>query len=250
MELMTLNDFIGNRVYGQAANPDGLFFQFMAWTVLPSEFRSPEFVTRADDLYFSTRGEKYISQYLYNLRYKGASTVTATGAFGKAAGLIKALYAESWERLFAIYSLEYDPIQNYNSTEKMTNDITTHLHGKTETQSFNDRETENKRTPNTTRTDTRDRWAFNSPTKVHESEDTTTETGTDTTTVKEKGTETLTHGGTDTDTRNYTLTREGNIGVTTSQQMAESEEKLWAGLELFEKYIFKDVDNLLTLRIY
>nr|DAJ65533.1 MAG TPA: hypothetical protein [Caudoviricetes sp.] len=49
-------------------------------------------------------------------------------------------------------------------------------------------------------------------------------------------------------TTDRTLTRKGNIGVTTSQQMIESERKLWFW-SYFEK-VFSDVDNILTLKIY
>lgn len=45
-----------------------------------------------------------------------------------------------------------------------------------------------------------------------------------------------------------TLTRSGNIGVTTSQQMIESERQLW--LWKYFDIIFKDVDSLLTIDIY
>lgn len=49
-------------------------------------------------------------------------------------------------------------------------------------------------------------------------------------------------------TTDRTLTRKGNIGVTTSQQMIESERNLWFW-SYFEK-VFADVDNILTLKIY
>lgn len=49
-------------------------------------------------------------------------------------------------------------------------------------------------------------------------------------------------------TTDRTLTRKGNIGVTTSQQMIESERNLWFW-SYFEK-VFSDVDNILTLKIY
>ena len=45
-----------------------------------------------------------------------------------------------------------------------------------------------------------------------------------------------------------TLTRSGNIGVTTSQQMIESERQLW--LWKYFDVVFKDVDSLLTIAIY
>ena len=44
------------------------------------------------------------------------------------------------------------------------------------------------------------------------------------------------------------LRRSGNIGVTTSQMMAESEIKLWQWL-YFEE-VFKDIDNIFTLSTY
>lgn len=44
------------------------------------------------------------------------------------------------------------------------------------------------------------------------------------------------------------LTRKGNIGVTTSQQMIQSERDLW--LWKFFEQVFKDIDSILTLSIY
>lgn len=49
-------------------------------------------------------------------------------------------------------------------------------------------------------------------------------------------------------TTDRTFTRKGNIGVTTSQKMIESERDLWFW-SYFEK-VFTDVDNILTLKIY
>lgn len=49
-------------------------------------------------------------------------------------------------------------------------------------------------------------------------------------------------------TYNTTLRRSGNIGVTTSQQMAQSEIELWKWL-YFED-VFKDLDKILTLETY
>lgn len=46
-----------------------------------------------------------------------------------------------------------------------------------------------------------------------------------------------------------TLTRSGNIGVTTSQQMIQSERELWLWNFFFE-IVFPDIDEILTLAIY
>lgn len=82
---------------------------------------------------------------------------------------------------------------------------------------------------------------------------TTAHSGMDTvyhnTTDADTGTQTDAQTGSDTATRNYRLTRSGNIGVTTSQQMIESERNLWLW-NFFYKVVFPDVDRALTLNIY
>ena len=71
----------------------------------------------------------------------------------------------------------------------------------------------------------------------------TVASGTDTTTETQEGTY---ESETEYDTM---LTRSGNIGVTTSQQMIESERQLWLW-NFFYKVVFPDVDKVLTLAIY
>lgn len=51
------------------------------------------------------------------------------------------------------------------------------------------------------------------------------------------------------DSENRTLTRSGNIGVTTSQQMIESERQLYLW-NFFHNIVFPDLDKLLTLEVY
>ena len=81
----------------------------------------------------------------------------------------------------------------------------------------------------------------------------TAHTGQDTltynTTEGNTGTQTDANSGSDTETRNYRLTRSGNIGVTTSQQMIEAERKvrMWT---FFHSVVFPDVDRVLALQIY
>ena len=76
---------------------------------------------------------------------------------------------------------------------------------------------------------------------------TVTNTGTDT--IRDTGTVTDVDTGDDTHTRNYELTRSGNIGVTTSQQMLESERKLWLW-NFFYAVVFPAIDRVLTIQIY
>lgn len=138
-------------------------------------------------------------------------------------------------------------------------------------------------TPNLTRNTDNIIHGFNSSTGVPSGSETATDTGTNT--VRKTGDETTEHRetnintgtqqnsktgtdqmvyntqekdtgtvqdadtGLDTETRNYTLTRSGNIGVTTSQQMITQERELqmW---NYFHTVVFPDLDRVLTIPIY
>ena len=121
-------------------------------------------------------------------------------------------------------------------------------------------------------------FGFNSTTKVNSSENTGTNNKNVTNTTNEENTQTLATKVEDTNTKtstntqtldttnsvdkvvstnntktlnletNHELTRTGNIGVTTSQQMIESEIKLWDWN--FIDSVFKDIADILTLPIY
>lgn len=66
----------------------------------------------------------------------------------------------------------------------------------------------------------------------------------DTGTVDNKGKS----DGTTSHNQDRTLTRKGNIGVTTSQQMLQSERALW--IWSFFSQVFQDIDQVITLPIY
>lgn len=78
-------------------------------------------------------------------------------------------------------------------------------------------------------------------------------TGTDTmqynVTQANTGTQANASGGEDVTEHGYELTRSGNIGVTTSQQMIESERALWVW-NFFYDTVFPDIDKMLTLSVY
>lgn len=88
---------------------------------------------------------------------------------------------------------------------------------------------------------------------THTGTQATAKTGSDTFT----GTGTETEGGSDTredsktenESHSYTLTRAGNIGVTTAQDMLTQERALRAWRFFYDR-VFPDVDRLLTLCIY
>lgn len=185
---------------------------------------------------------------------------------------IVVLCGVNWEKQWETLSFEYNPIENYSMVETMTDDETVTeygksttrtdnlTHGKTGTETRTDNLTDTI-TPNITTNISDTVHGFNSTDGVPTGEQAGTETGTNTEThtgTEQKqynltdtdaGTQTILDGGSDTHTRNYELTRAGNIGVTTSQQMIESERLLWEW-NFFRNVVFPDIDRVLTLSIY
>ena len=154
-------------------------------------------------------------------------------------------------------------------TETGTNTVT---HTGTEQKQYNLSETDtgtqttakdgtNETTFNTTEQDTGTQTTVKDGENETTFDTTETDTGTQTTTrtgetemeynlsEQDTGTQTLLDGGQDTHTRNYELTRSGNIGVTTSQQMIESERALWIW-NFFRDVVFPDIDRVLTIQVY
>lgn len=141
-----------------------------------------------------------------------------------------ALYGKShkyeYDKLVDTLSLEYNPIENYSMTEKGTDTRTPNI---TQTNKGVNTNTVGVDTSITTGKTTFDK----SNSFINDTKTTNTGTNTDTqdinTTVTTAGNEKTTHE----------FTRSGNIGVTTSQQMIESERQLamFSVVDLFIKAI-------------
>lgn len=155
---------------------------------------------------------------------------------------IYAMYIKNWNALYKTLSLEYNPIENYSMTE--TENVQDSHKGTVESDSTDT----NTNTENTIVNDIANNqlWGFNSTDSVNSDK----QIGDTTRNVD--GTMNSTHKNTDTETKDITsdrtLKRSGNIGVTTSQQMIESERQLW--LWNFFESVFSDIDKILVLKIY
>ena len=137
----------------------------------------------------------------------------------------------------------------YNTTETNTG-TQTNVKDETQEISYNISETDTGTQTNRRLEDTQTTYNISesdtgTQTNRHTGE---TETEYDLTNVN-TGTQTLLDGGRDVNTRNYQLTRSGNIGVTTSQQMAQSERDLWIW-NFFRNVVFPDIDKMLTIQVY
>lgn len=165
------------------------------------------------------------------------------------ANILYTRYGVQWGKLYKVLFAEYNPIENYSMTEEETPDIT-----RTETPDITRDKTISAKSDFTvtTNSDTAtDVYGFNSASPVPQGESNgnstvTTQGDADKNVTTENETETGTR--TERETGKRTLTRSGNIGVTTSQQMLESEIKLWEWN--FYETVFKDVDTVLTVPKY
>ena len=282
----TINDLFPNL----GTSLQGIFYVNMTsvdTTIFPEDWKATEILKTLDLLYKNHSGNKEASPLAIDL--------TSNVYFARAIqAVICQTYGRQWVALWNAFKAEYNPINNYDMIEQMTNDITSILYGKTETKSFTDRETdfingktetksflqrETSKTP-LGKTTQKSVSGFNSGSlvpvestsenyigsaeKISETGmETLSNSGTDknlekgseslansgTDKTQEKGSETFGSSGTDTHTRNYTLTRSGNIGVTTSQQMLESEVALRA-FTIFRDVVIPNVDELFTIPIY
>lgn len=223
-----------------------------------------------DDVYYYTiSGEKLISPLTQ--AYVDPETEKLSSDIDLAKTILS-LYNTAWTKEWSTLSAEYNPIENYSMAEEMKNDITSDAFGHTLTRSPNLTDTRSPNlthaktgkdttTPNLTLTADDKTYGFNSnnPVPSGEREQTSTgsteieyntsDTDTGSETLTHTGSETNTEGGTNTRTRNYKLTRSGNIGVTTSQQMLESERNLWMW-NFFHNIVFPDLDKVLTILAY
>ena len=237
--------------------------------------------TNLDILYLDGHsGERYCSNFI-NHRLNDSDVLSSDNRT-LIANILWAMFGIQWTRLWATMKpAEYDPLTNYQMQETMegtenstrTPDLTKGDTGTVQTTG------QDKRTPNLTRngtgtvndngsatnTNQNGIWGFNSSTSVPSDMSDGTATNENTTTrdltETETGTDTTDHTNTDTYNRSYTetgtdttagkssrkLTRTGNIGTNTFQNLLQQERNIWM-YDFFEQ-VFKDVDSVLTIPI-
>ncbi len=180
------------------------------------------------------------------------------------ARILSMKYRRNWKRLWDAFVSEYNPIHNYDMVEeknaettdegKKVTDGTLHksgtdstAYGKTETGSNSNSSTEMDYL-----------YGLNTDTENPRPSDKITTSSSGTNSTQEGGADTETLNLTDKNdveenskasgTEHYRLTRSGNIGVTTTQQMLESEIELWRW-NFFDQ-IFSDLDKELALSVF
>ena len=199
-----------------------------------------------DNSYFLHSATKEMSRNFMFIKEKTSVDV----ALIKIAESIILKFSDNWNKLFnAYFESDYNPIENYSMIEEETPNIKeTSSHSKNA-----NNKTSTQTNINSTNTNEGDEsmYSFNSSTPTP-----TTQTQTSSTSIV-NGKESDNYNKividesesiSKTQSGKRTLTRSGNIGVTTSQQMLESELKL-REYDFYTK-VFDDIDSILCSYLY
>lgn len=179
------------------------------------------------DYVYRWSGNKSISPLVAHAL--GDNSAMPDSGYSLLAGVIWAHFGKPWTKMYEALIEEYDPLKNYDMTEHEDNEIIDDALTNVSGSNTNNRTTVNS---------SHNVYGYNSSSATP-SESDSVSTGVDTDIDTDYD---------NTRTIDRTLTRSGNIGVTTSQQMLESELNLRA-YRFFER-VYKDVDSILTLPIY
>ena len=233
----------------------GIFRAIYNLNELP--FLNEEDATLLDHIYYySYAYDKYISNYILNLTMLLApivaddllaseQTICDEGDVNiKIAKYILLKYKVSWISQYNALTAEYNPIDNYSMTETETPNLTRSV-----STSENSTQTPNLTTSTTNDGSTKNNYyGFNDSSADGSKVNSSIVGSTNSTSQTGNSKVDSSSSTTETNSGSRTLTRKGNIGVTTSQQMIESE------LELRKKQFFdimvKDVDKIMSLSIY
>lgn len=166
------------------------------------------------------------------------------------ANMIYTVKGKSWEHLYGVFKAEYNPIENTDFIETITESTGNTKVIDTDTTNGGTASTTSSATNSGTNSGANNVYGFNSVTAVGDSTSsgsnsdttsattstTTTGTGTEDTTVTDNGTHTSEHR------------KHGNIGVLETQSMLQSEVDFWKWS--FIDQVCKDICDLIALSIY
>lgn len=218
-------------------------------------------VPQLDFNYLSRSAKKICRPFIWKQIITGEPNEVAEGEYfsneKKVVEYITRQYSKKWLDIWKTMFYEYNPIENYNMVENL-DDVSRLQHGKTETVALQNvthtRSGQEVDTPAVTTTNTEQIYGFDATNAQNANKTTISNTGTNTheyqnVTDVDTGSTLTTNAGTDTTNHEYELTRSGNIGVTTSQQMITQERELLM-FNYFDDIVFPDIDKVLTLQVY
>ena len=207
-----------------------------------------------DNLYIDRSGLKILRR-----RFVERMSETDPGVpFAPVVERITRKYSKKWLDLWETMFYDYEPLWNYDMTETLTDDVKEFEHGHVITLENGKKMTRSgsvTNTPGTTYTETQSIKGLDSTNWTESDKSVSAPSGsgdvTNYTNLADtaSGTDTTRNQGTDTETRNYTLTRTGNIGVTTSMELIQKQRQV-VMFNYFDQVVFPDIDKEIALKVY
>lgn len=192
--------------------------------------------------------EMFLELYKYRYIIIDFEQDTNYNAYYKRAKIVYNLNKNKYIKLIATETAEYNPIENYSMTESETGKRTPDLSRSSEG-TASQRGT-NSATNNTSASSTDSNTSFDSSTFVNNSKNETTDNSTASGENSAESTSTVNIRESGTEQTEREMTRKGNIGVTTTQQMLEQERAVadFSTVKVFfedvAKMLFFDILNL------
>lgn len=197
--------------------------------------------SQADTLYFDTHSGERFSARIITRRIGDAGYLTSDDRRTISA-LVYAMFKTQWSKLWETMNPNYEPLTNYKMIEDETGN-----HTDTRTPNLTRKHTGTDKDEGSTTLNTQNNlWGFNSESSIPSDMQDGTNTANNTNTRDLTDTETGTDVTAGDNTRK--LTRTGNIGTNTFQNLLQQERNLW--MYNFFEQVFKDVDSVLTIPIY
>ena len=228
VELETLEEF-AEKNKANFAN----FFDYATDIATPFDFST------------SDLADMFLELYKYRYMIIDCNKIADYNTYYKRAKVVYNLNKNKYIKLVATETVEYNPIENYSMTENSDETRTPNLTRTSEgTASENGTNSANNTTSNTS---TDSNTSFDSTDFVNNSKNELTGNSSTTGENTAKSNSTVTSKETGTEQTTNELTRKGNIGVTTTQQMLEQERAIadFSTIKIF----FEDVAKLLFFDI-
>lgn len=238
---------------------DGAIFRDLLISAGVKQVRLPwgndaSFNLSLDRAFIGSYGDRWISPLVEKLTENIPASILRT----EICAIVWDMFFTKWDKMWDTLKFTYDPIENYSMTEIMTADERKRYYGKTNTRTDNltSRNSGTNRTdPNLTDTESVNNYGFNTTAENGEPSEkhTTQKTGNSIDTVDvskiDTGTQSYVDGGSDREEHSYTLTRTGNIGTVTAQDMIKQEREILV-FDYFYDVVFPDLLRVLTIKIY
>lgn len=223
----------------------GLFSQFLA-PVWVYAFPDPSEL----DLYFGTRyGQRTAFESCLN-QFAGTDGKITGDNLKRLADMIYHINARKWEHLFKVYNADYNPIENTDFVEEVTEDNQNTRTIDSDKASSGESETQSSGTSSGNDSGNTNRYGFNSSSPVGERTEGRTSSSSTSNTVNSSDSSTDTEDTSIVDDEDKKLVRRkhGNIGVTENVTMLAHEVDFWKWS--FIDAVCKDICEIIALSIY